>query len=194
MKLNTTTHQERNPDVLKAFVASVPPNPTILQVGAGVSARGFGRITQKGTWTRPFSKPLETLLRKLPLPDIFFENYESKELLDLLIQRETQFDLIVCDINPRALRIIQQSIGVTPFPVSFKTQDITQWQPENQYDGAVCINVFCRIAAEKRNQSVANIVSSLPVNGVLAVDPNEEKFLANQPLQKIEPGVFQKTQ
>lgn len=176
MEMRTTTHRERNTKGVQEFAEALPTGRhlNLLQVGPGASIKGFGGLTGKNSRMRWLAKPVETLLRRVPLPDNCLESYETLELLAALSRQQLDFDLLVCDINPRVLDIVSETVG--PYnSVDYKEHDIAQAPVPGNFDGIVCVNVLCRITDVLIPAAIQNLKTSTVSGGIILTQEHPEK-------------------
>ena len=188
MELQTTTHRGRSLGTLRAAASLVDIDDRairVLQVGPGLAVRYLGRLTGVGVAGRPFFKGLEALVRRLPMPDALYENYESAEIVDVFGPRAVE--LTVIDINPKSLKIVSASL--TPFGIAVTpvVGDITEvgfverLRLTERYDVVVALNMVLRVADKLKDRAAANLIAAAAPGGVLV-----ENSLSQQRLRGLQ--------
>lgn len=82
---------------------------TVANVGPGLAVKYLGRFANRKTVLAEIIRRFETGVRRLPLPDLCFENYEAVELAEALAERP--FALTAVDINPRVVRVVVNALA-----------------------------------------------------------------------------------
>lgn len=189
MQLQTTTHRGRSIGTLRAAaeLVDVAGRPVrVLQVGPGLAVRYLGRLTGEGVTGRPFFKGLEALIRRLPMPDALYENYESGEIVEVFGPRPVE--LTVIDINPKSLSVIAGHLtpfGITVTPV---VGDITEiglvdrLGLAERFDVVVALNMVLRVADKLKDRAAANLVEAAMAGGIVV-----ENSLAQSRLGGVQP-------
>ena len=178
MDLGTTTYAGRHSKLFKdaaELVVGPGGRPLqILEIGPGLSVRWLGRVSGKPAFIRIILKGVETVVRRLPLPDSCFENYESEEILTAFGRQRSELSLM--DVNPRPLRVIGQNPKI---PVAAKlTADLTALQLEpghpqfEAFDVVVALTTLARIPVDKRARAAENIAAMTRRGGWVLADGN----------------------
>ena len=178
MDLGTTTYSGRHSKLLKdaaELVMKPGERPLrILEIGPGLSVRWLGRVGGKPAFVRAILKGVETAVRRLPLPDSCFENYESDEILTAFGRQRSELSLM--DINPRPLRVIGQNPKI---PLASKlTADLTKLQLEpshpqfEAFDVVVALTTLARIPVDGRSLAAANVAAMTRGGGWVIADGN----------------------
>lgn len=161
MELRTTTRRSRNLAVLeeaRSLLARPAPGEVmrVLEVGPGLAVKYLGRAPAR---IRPVVQPLETVLRRLPMPDACFENYETGEILSIFAGWPIALTLI--DINPRVLRIVQGNHGAAALDA--KTVDLgetgnpTIESLSRRFEVIVALSTLSRVPRAVRQIAVLNL-------------------------------------
>ncbi len=197
MDLETTTFRGRNLPLLHAardaLGAQSGQRLRILQVGPGLSVRYLGRWQTPGTPFRPFFKGLETLVRRLPMPDGWYENYESAEILEVF--GSDRVDLTVVDINPRVVEIVAANL----LPAKVETHAGNFGDPARgwrrrlggPFDVAISLTVLHRIASpEWRRTAVADLVALTRSGGIIA--ENSQDYSGFPEIVRLAPALYRR--
>jgi len=117
MDLKTTTRPRRNVSIFGRIVPFLPPRPPgqplrVAEVGPGLAVKYLGRLTASDQPLWDFFRRLESGLRRLPMPDVFFENYETREIIEALAG--IPFELTLVDINPKVVRVVRRNLPQHP--------------------------------------------------------------------------------
>ena len=109
MDLKTTTRPRRSVaafHVLRSLLRQPPGGHPleILNVGPGLAVKYLGRLSAEAVPGWDFFRRIEAGVRRVPMPDGFFESYETGELLTALAGLPVR--LTVTDINPRVVRVV----------------------------------------------------------------------------------------
>lgn len=190
MELKSTTHKNRNIPLLGVLADIFPKAQMldVLEIGPGAAVKFIGRYTGFDAPFRRILKPLETALRRLPLPQSAFENYESVELFNAIANINS---LTISDMNPRVVKIARAGLPATANVIG-KQVDITTQSFDSVYDVIVCLNVISRTALTDQPQAAKTVFAALAPQGVLAIDPSEENYFADMPAKNLGNGIFQK--
>ncbi|MGV8838681.1 MAG: hypothetical protein ACWA6X_00090 [Bauldia sp.] len=161
MQLQTTTYAGRHKRLLAQIASLAPPGRLrILECGPGLAVRGLGRLSSRGVPGRPLFKGIETLVRRLPLPDGAYENYETGELLDAFGRDRVHLTLL--DVNPRSLTVI--SANLAPYRVATVTADLadpaTPLRPDlaDGFDVVIALATVGRIPDDRRDSAAQNLL------------------------------------
>ncbi len=171
MDLKTTTFVGRNVGLLQTAADMVPRagRVRVLEVGPGLAVRRLGRLAAPGRPFRTIFKWAETLARRLPLPDRWYENYESEEIIAAF--GRDRVDLTVVDINPRSLEIIAGQLA--PFPVATIEADLGTFDPQaaglaGQFDVVIALAMLGRILqTEPRLRAAATLIALARPGGLV---------------------------
>jgi len=113
MDLKTSTWPRRHAEQLAQLHRLLPESAdrplAVANVGPGLAVRYLGRIANRNTVVGDLVRRFETAVRRLPMPDACFENYEATELAAALDGR--RFHLTAIDINPRVVRIVVKALA-----------------------------------------------------------------------------------
>mgnify|MGYP003382513911 CR=1 FL=1 len=175
----TTTWPERHKpvidDVRALIAARSPAEPiAVLDVGLGLAVKVIGR--QNGFGRYQVVKRIETALRRLPLPDYFYENFEAQEIADAFAG--LPFRMTLADINPKLLKITAAQLGdVVEATI---TGDLTFAENpafeslRGRFDAVFCFATIGRLGnLQNRAAGMANVASFLKPGGLLATDDPE---------------------
>lgn len=170
MDLKTTTFLGRNVELLHA-VAEMAPSASrlrILEVGPGLAVRRLGRLSAPGRPLRTLFKGIETLARRLPLPDRWYENYESQEIIEAF--GRDRVEMTILDINPRTLAVIKDQLA--PFPVTTIVVDLSAMDPEatglaGRFDIVVALAMLGRIQPVPRPRAAAALIACGKSGGLI---------------------------
>ena len=170
MDLKTTTFVGRNIGLLHAVAAMVPPagRLRILEVGPGLAVRRLGRLSAPGRPFRGMFKGIETLARRLPMPDRWYENYESEEIIAAF--GRDRVDLTILDINPRSLAVIKDQLA--PFPVTTIVVDLAAMDPTaiglaGRFDVVIALAMLGRIQPVPRPRAAAALIACATPGGLI---------------------------
>lgn len=173
MDLKTTTYAGRHRGLLANLAAIAPDGPLrILEVGPGLAVRGLGRLAARGVPGRSVFKGIETLVRRLPLPDGAYENYETEDLLAAFGHQRV--DLTILDINPRSLAVIAGNLA--PLKVATVTADLSdpalgrRHDLAGSFDVIIALATIGRIPPERRAAAALNLVLMTRPGGLVAED------------------------
>lgn len=173
MELQTTTYAGRHRLLLERLASLAPKGRLrILEAGPGLAVRGLGRLAARGVPGRPLFKAVETLVRRLPLPDGAYENYETREILDAF--GRDRVDLTLLDINPRSLAVISGNLA--PFPVTTVTADLAdpalalRRELAAGFDVVIALATVGRVPETLRAAAAENLVRLTRPGGLIAED------------------------
>ncbi|MCC6735303.1 MAG: class I SAM-dependent methyltransferase [Bauldia sp.] len=173
MDLRTTTYAGRHRHLLERLAALAPKGPLrILECGPGLAVRGLGRLSSRGVPGRPLFKGIETLVRRLPLPDGAYENYETGELLAAF--GRDRVDLTLLDINPRSLAVI--SANLAPYRVRTVIADLAdpatplRRELEGGFDVVLALATIGRIPEPRRDAAAENLLRLTRPGGLVVED------------------------
>ncbi len=76
----------------------------VANVGPGLAVKYLGRLAATDVPGWDFFRRIESGVRRVPMPDAFYENYETAELVAAL--GDMPFRLTLVDINPRVVRVV----------------------------------------------------------------------------------------
>ena len=170
----TTTHPNRNYPFIKAaqgLLASEKPSGQlkILQVGCGMALKYFGRLN--GLGKHRIFKRVETGLRRIPLPEFAYENYETVEIVEIFNSMEFALDVI--DINSKALSVVSRTIKRPDFR-AFEA-DITRPSAPvfadmvGAYDAVICFFTVSRTGSAENVKIAQETVFSFVKPGGLFI-------------------------
>lgn len=179
----TTTWPERHKPVIVAVRAMMaarnPAQPvSVLDVGLGMAIKTIGR--QNGIGRHQLVKRIESAVRRLPLPDFFYENFEAQEIADAFTG--LPFRMTLADINPKLLRVTAAQLG--GIVENTVAADLTI--PENpafealrgRFDAVFCFATIGRLGNQQnRAAGMANVASFLKPGGLLATDDPERSIV-----------------
>lgn len=181
MDLGTTTYAGRHRGLLASLAAIAPDGPLrILEVGPGLAVRGLGRLAARGIPGRSLFKAIETLVRRLPLPDRAYENYETEDLLAAFGRQ--RIDLTILDINPRSLAVIAGNLA--PLRVATVTADLSdpalarRSDLVGSFDVIIALATIGRIPLERRAAAALNLVRLTRPGGLVAEDTGRVATIA----------------
>lgn len=175
MDLKTTTRPKRRSAQFRQIRDLVLPPPDgraleVAEVGPGLAVRYLGRLAEEGLPGWDLVKRLESGVRRIPMPDACFENYETLELKRAL--GGIPSSLTVIDVNPRVVRIIaRRQAGVVPI-----VADLAIWKPGAlvplfaRFDLVVAFAVLGRVPSGSKDVARANIGALVKPDGVLLMD------------------------
>lgn len=173
MDLATTTYAGRHRRLLGRLASLAPAGRLrILEVGPGLAVRGLGRLAARSVPGRAVFKGIETLVRRLPLPDGAYENYETEDLLSAF--GRDRLDLTLLDINPRSLSVIAANLA--PLAVTTVTADLAdpaltlRREFAHTFDVVVALATIGRIPEGRRPAAAANLARLTRPGGLVAED------------------------
>jgi hypothetical protein len=180
LDFKTTTRPFRNAEALRQASALLADRPTsaplhILEVGPGLAVKGLGRMLTPATPARRILRAAETFLRRVPMPDRFFENYETLELLQIFAAWPVR--LTVIDINPRVLRII--AANLSDVALETRTADLSQADNptlaafRGKFDVTVAFSILSRIPTAARDIAVAHLRNVTRPGGLVLANDHD---------------------
>lgn len=169
MDLKTTTYPGRNLPILAAAAKLAPDARTILEIGPGLALKGFGWRTRRGAPLRHLARVAESVLRRLPLPESWYESFETAEIRDAFDpERSGRAAITVVDINPRPLRVIRRTHGDAVRCVNLdfgsRSEDLIRL---GRFDVVVALAVIGRIPEEKRSIATGNLLDVTSIGGLI---------------------------
>lgn len=174
MALNTTTFPRRNVvgfgQVRELLEPLAGRSLSILEAGPGLAVRYLGRFHSL--------RPVERLVRRLPLPDTFYESYETDDLLQVFSGADIRLTLL--DVHPRPLRVISAQ---SPASVRTIVADLGAPMPaalgqlKGSFDLVVALALIGRIATEQQRKLATETLASLVKPGGL-IFANQGDFAA----------------
>ncbi len=175
MDLKTTTRPRRRTENFRHLRDLLPPRRpgdpplTVANVGPGLAIKFFGRLSAADIPLWEVFRRIETGLRRIPMPDAFYENYEAHELVAAL--DGVPFQLTLLDINPKVLRVAGRSLAaIAPRTVAV---DLGKAAPPalrplvGTFDVVVAFAVIARIPRHLAAPAAQNIRSLLKPGGIL---------------------------
>jgi SAM-dependent methyltransferase len=174
MDLKTTTSPRRRAQVFANLrgVVQAPPSGRPLEVanvGPGLAVKYLGRLAAMDRPGWDLFRRLESGVRRVPMPDAFYENYESIELAAAL--GTMPFRLTLIDINPRVLRVAAQ--GVSGHKVETVAADLGEERSvrlapyRGKFDLVVAFAVIGRVRERLRQNARDNVASLVRPGGLL---------------------------
>jgi len=169
IELKTTTYPRRYAPVLAAAAERAPQAQSILEIGPGLALKGFGMRTRREAPLRQLAKAGESLLRRLPFPDSWYESFETSEILDVFDPDHSgRTAITVIDINPKPLRAIQRIHGAAVKCVKLdfgrRSKELARLGP---FDVVIALAVIGRIPEETRGTAVDNLISVTKPGGLI---------------------------
>ena len=176
MDLKTTTRPRRNVSLFPRIVPFLPPRPAgeplrVAEVGPGLAVKYLGRLTASDRPLWDFFRRLESGVRRLPMPDVFFENYETRELIEALAG--IPFELTLIDINPKVVRVVRRNLP--QHPIQGVLANLGERHPAvlaplaGTFDLVVALAVAGRVSGAS-DIAAANIASLARPGGILIGD------------------------
>jgi len=174
LNVKTTTFVNRNTDLFRRIqaqlIAADRKKLKILQVGPGMATKFVGRFNDYGRW-RPV-KRLETVLRRLPLPDACYENYETGELLSVFRAHEPE--LTVADIARKPLNVVARNFRDAPvMTVRLDLSDRRAGESAGllgKFDLVVCMATVVRVPRKLQGTALENLVKFAAPGGLIVTD------------------------
>lgn len=174
--MRTTTYRGRHTELLRVAAALIarPKDRRlrVLEVGPGLAVKAFGRRAGYGTPGRALAKAAETLVRRLPLPDSWYENYESEDILEAFGPADTA--LTILDVNPRTLRVIASNLagrGIVTVPADLADAALADHQAlKDRFDVVVALATVGRIAPGQQARAVDNLIALTLPGGLVIED------------------------
>jgi hypothetical protein len=153
----------------------------VAEIGPGLAVKYLGRLCDPSTTGWGFFRRIETGIRRVPMPDMCFENYETRELIQAL--EGLDFNLTVMDINPKVVRVVQKR-----FPEEVKETVVADLGTERdllplygKFDLVVALEVISRVAVigmadrkERFENARANLTGLVKPGGLLVASGNLE--------------------
>lgn len=175
LDVKTTTFVNRHTQAFTTANDLLPADKqgiSILQVGPGMAVKGVGRFNHLGKWQ--IIKRLETALRRLPLPISFYENFETREILDIFAKHSPQ--MTVGDISPKSLNSIKYNYGdeIANTIQLDLGQDLAPGGVSSigQFDVVICLVTVNRVPRPLWEQARNNIGNFTRPGGILITDQN----------------------
>jgi hypothetical protein len=181
LDFKTTTRPFRHAAALRQASALLGDRPSgaplhILEVGPGLAVKGLGRMLTPATPPRRILRAAETFLRRVPMPDRCFENYETLELLQIFAAWPVRLTLI--DINPRVLRII--GANLRDVALDTRTADLsladnpTLAALSGSFDVTVAFSILSRIPTiAGREVAVAHLRNMTRPGGLILANDHD---------------------
>ena len=190
MELKTTTFPQRNfagfREARRLLELAPGQTITVLQAGPGLAVRFLGRLG--GAW-----RLLERVVRRLPLPDSFFESYETADLLGAFDGIDVR--LTIVDVNPRPLNVIAgqlRSADLRTIIVDLGAPLSPQLAPlAGTFDMVVAMAVVGRISPKERRQRAAANLAMLARQGGL-IFANQGDF-SSSGCVLVGPAIYRKS-
>jgi hypothetical protein len=174
MDLKTTTRPKRSTAEFEALrrIVKAPSSGRPLEVaniGPGLAVRYFGRLTATSIPGWQVFRRLESGLRRIPMPDFAYENYETSELIAAL--GDIPFNLTVIDINPRVARVVTGNTrrhSVQAVLADLGEERSVRLAPyRGKFDVIVAIAVIGRVKQKAQENARDNVRSLLRPGGIL---------------------------
>jgi hypothetical protein len=174
MDLKTTTRPRRRADVfatLRRFVQAPPSGRPleVANVGPGLAVRYLGRLSATDVPGWEVFRRIESGVRRVPMPDAFYENYETAELVAAL--DGIPFRLTLVDINPRVLRVVSQRMRgavVDTVAADLGEERAVRLAPyRGKFDLVVAFAVVGRVKEKTRQNARENVQSLVRPGGFL---------------------------
>ena len=173
MDLKTSTYPRRHQRAFAALRTLIDQDSDgrvlkVANIGPGLAVKHLGRLAGRRSLVADIVRRIETGIRRLPMPDPCFENYETRELAAAL--NGLTFDLTVIDVNPRVVRIVQRSLGDRPVAgivADLRAPSPPQLQPmAGAFDVVVAFAVVSR-TGQGRGNAIDNIRGLVRPGGFL---------------------------
>lgn len=195
MELRTTTYQGRHVALLEraASLVARPPGRglRIVEAGPGLAVKHLGRMARLGSPLRPVAKGIETLVRRLPLPDSWLENYETAEIIAAF---GSDARVTVVDINPRTVAILGRrfaSRGVTGVNADLASPDFLATAGLTlPYDVAIALSTLGRIPPERQAAAARNLAAAVAPGGLVLEDMVD--MTLHGPLEPLGGGIYRR--
>jgi hypothetical protein len=177
MDLKTTTRPRRRKaefTLLRQFVKAPPSGRPleVANVGPGLAVRYFGRLAASDFPGGDLFRRIESGIRRIPLPDAFYENYETAELVAAL--GDIPFNLTLIDINPRVVRVVARNMSghhVDHVLVDLGEERSARLAPyRSKFDLVVAFAVVGRVKEKGRDAARDNIRSLIRPGGLLVAN------------------------
>jgi hypothetical protein len=177
MDLKTTTRPNRHTtqfqtarSLLEAARLERPID--VLEVGPGLAVKFLGRLTDERNPGWDLVKRIESGIRRIPMPDVCYENYETRELLEAL--RGFPIRLTILDVNARVLRIVKGMHSDVPIETVVADLGVrgsaALADHYGRFDLVVAQAVLGRVRRTVRDIARDNLVSLARPGGLLLVD------------------------
>jgi SAM-dependent methyltransferase len=172
--LKTTTRPRRHAGEfreLRRFLAAPSSGRPleVANVGPGLAVRYFGRLSAADIPGWDFFRRIESGIRRIPMPDAFYENYETAELIAAL--GDVPFNLTLVDINPRVVRVVERNTPgrkVDHVLVDLGEARSVRLAPyRGKFDVVVAFAVIGRVKDRLRENARDNVRSLLRPGGIL---------------------------
>jgi hypothetical protein len=161
-----TTTRPRRSDFrpLRAFLESRIGKSQfeVLDVGPGLAVKYIGRLCAEDVPGWEIFRRAETAIRRLPLPERWFESYEPGEILEALDGLPVHMTVI--DIVPLVVRTVARSYPA----VDAMMGDLKTFAPGRQFDAVVARHMLGRIG-EGRAYAESNLRRLVAPDGFLFV-------------------------
>ncbi len=174
MDLKTTTRPRRRANVfaaLRSFVQAPPSGRPleVANVGPGLAVKYLGRLAASDVPGWDLFRRFESGVRRVPMPDAFYESYETKELVAAL--GDLPFRLTLVDINPRVLRVVAHGLGrpdVQTVMADLGEERAVRLAPyRGKFDLVVAFAVVGRVKERIRENARDNVRSLVRPGGLL---------------------------
>ena len=142
----------------------------VADVGPGLAVKHLGRLAARTTLLQDIFRRIETGVRRVPMPDAFYENYETHELVEALVG--LPFRLTLIDINPRVVRVVRGSLeeghAVEGVIADLGVENPPALTPlRGTFDLVVAFAVVARIPRPLADTALGNIRSLVKPGGLL---------------------------
>ena len=141
----------------------------VADVGPGLAVKHLGRLAARTTLLQDIFRRIETGVRRVPMPDAFYENYETHELVEARVG--LPFRLTLIDINPRVVRVVRGSLeghAVEGVIADLGVENPPALTPlRGTFDLVVAFAVVARIPGPLADTALGNIRSLLKPGGLL---------------------------
>jgi hypothetical protein len=174
LQLKTTTRPNRHVAELRAArsLLSAPADGRPLEiadVGPGLAVKYLGRLADQRVPVWNLVKRIESAIRRIPMPDGCYENYEAHELVRAL--DGLRFNLTVIDVNPKVVRVIAKEMAnrnVSPVVADLGIEDPPSLAPlRGKFDLVVAMTVIGRVKSRLEYTANLNIAGLVRLGGVL---------------------------
>lgn len=195
MELQTTTYKGRHVALLERAAALVTrPDGRglcIMEAGPGLSVKYLGRMARVGSPVRPVAKGIETVVRRLPLPDAWLENYETVEIIAAFGPRTA---VTVVDINPRTVGILGRrfaSRGVTGIRADLASAAFLETPGlAAPFDVAIALSTLGRIPPHRQAAAAGNLAAAVAPGGLVLEDMID--MTAHGRLEALGAGIYRR--
>lgn len=173
MDLKTTTRPRRHRaefDALRRVVAA-PPSGRALEVanvGSGLAVKYFGRLSTEDVFGWDIFRHIDSGVRRIPMPDAFYENYETAEIVAAL--GDIPFRLTLIDIQPRVARVVARTMRGRS--VDYVVADLGEERSvrlapyRGKFDVVVAFAIAGRVKDKARDNARDNVRSLLRPGGI----------------------------